>query len=139
MKRLSAGAGDVPAVENQLAQGHLTRHVSGQVDAPDPGHPFPGIGIAPGFDQCRELLGDPGAPAVTQPGGVPGGTLCRCWSEVLDGGGGEGMRQTADMVDEVTEGVLIAGSRCRELVVGDSFQQADHLTGRRLKVKHRSH
>ncbi len=87
------------------------------------------VRVPPRLGEGEDLTGDAGAPVLTQPRRVGGGTFRCSWAEVFGSGGRERLRQPANVVDEISEGVLLAGGRRRELIVGHSGQQARQLAG----------
>ena len=48
VEHLTAGPGDVPAVEHQLVQRHEAGHLARELEPAGGGHPRPGLGLVPG-------------------------------------------------------------------------------------------
>src|SRR5262249_29201538 len=96
-----------------------------------------GSRVAPRIGEGTEVAPDAVPPAGLEVGGARRGWRTRSRSVVLAGGAGEGDRERADVVDEVTEGRLRAGGRGVELVVGDGRDQLTHAVGGGREVDHR--
>ena len=95
----------------------------GKVNATDAGHALPDIGIPPRVGDGEDVARDPRPPVGPEVGGVPG------WSSAegsLHRRGRERDGATADVIEQVADGVTLARRGPRERVVRNGFDNSSH-------------
>lgn len=134
VERLTGGAGDVPAVDDDLVERDQSGRLAGQVDAAGRCGARPGVGVVPCRGERVEFGSDRGAPARCE--APPVGLRWRAVQRPLHRGSGERHRQAAHVFDEVGEVHSLARGGPGEHLVADAGEQHRHLAGGGSQVEH---
>src|SRR5947208_17146001 len=86
-------------------------HLCGGVLSRDPRRTAPGARVAPCLGQCLEVVWDAAPPIISQLRGISGWRSFDQLAALLPRGCREGKCQTADVIDQIADGVRRAGRR----------------------------
>src|SRR5437764_378437 len=130
--RLAAAAGQVPAVDDEPVQGYNACDLTGYVHPTSARYPTPRSRVAPRCGQDIEVTRDPRPPVVTKSGRIARRGLIAESAGVLARRCSEGKGQSANVVQQVADGVRRTGRRPVEQLVGYGRNQLGHPSGRGL-------